>query len=405
MALDSVRTATRTDPDNAAEVSKQREALPMPPTENDIAPSTKIGERNSKVDDRPSSSASGEAAPEAEAAADAAPVGSSSSGRTRRPRDQGGSGLQARADEFRALASDLREQAKGETGNRADNLNARADRADAAADRMEAAADRAGGGDAQPGVAAQDADAPEAPAASTAPAASSTPAARPAPAAPAAPAAAMAAPLAVMPEEDEAPAKPAKPKMAARKTPAKSTPQAATSPSAGEMVPASAMAASGHWTSAMVGGQSVMVWNPVSATGAEQSNYGRPDQSQSLSFRFSPTEGGQHRITVEGARIDSAVNEGEYNKHQGTSKGVHHLGNDVYLQVRDMDTGELVMQPQKFFLRVNDNGDTLMTGSEVDAHGRIVPATVNLNAGGNYQVEFLGRSDGFAVAGASIAPT
>jgi hypothetical protein len=44
------------------------------------------------------------------------------------------------------MATDFREQAKSESGHRAENLEARADRADAAADRMESAAGRAGGG-------------------------------------------------------------------------------------------------------------------------------------------------------------------------------------------------------------------------------------------------------------------
>jgi hypothetical protein len=316
----------------------------------------------------------------------------------RRPRGESGSaGLQSRAAEFREMATDFREQAKSESGHRAENLEARADRADAAADRMESAAGRAGGG-AEP-TASDGGDSGVAKTDRSTDGGSSTPASgASSPPAKSTPESTVSPPP-PPPDVDDIEAIVAQ-DLASRPSVAE-TVKKVDSPDNSGVVSALNMASSGFWKPTKIGNNvDAMLWDPTSPSGKSQSNYKAPGSGQSLSFNYSPSNAGRHLITVTGGRIDSAVNDAE----KGGHKGIKDKGNDVFVQVRDLDTGQLALSPQKLLIRVNDRGGQLLSGNEFSRGHSISPAFVDLQAGGNYQVEFIGRSDGFAIASASLDP-
>lgn len=307
-----------------------------------------------------------------------ADTGRGASTRTRRPRGEGGAGLTSRASEFRDQAKKYRSDAKGTTGSAADNLNARADRADTAADRLEAAAARAGGGT-QP---------------ETAPAAPTDPkddAASP-------PAVSSAKnPKEMADKEDKAAQKAAstspitleaeQPDVAEVDAP--EIPQIRKKEDSVQgsgdniSLKATDVPSSGSWRKMNVGGRSSMVWDAAS------SNYGSPDPNEALSFNIRPSKSGVYNVDLQSARLPSVMSSHEAHEND--------RGNDVFFQVTDLETGEVIQRPTKLFTYFGSQNETYKSGDTFDSNHRKSPAQIKLDGGSRYRIDIIGRSDGYAL--------
>ena len=140
---------------------------------------------------------------------------------------------------------------------------------------------------------------------------------------------------------------------------------------------------SGNWKSKNISGRDVMVWD------AKESNYEKPQDGQSISFDMKVPKSGTYTINLDSARVRSVMGAGE--------KYIKHAGNDAFVKVTDMDTGEVVLKPEKLFTFFGDTDEKFNVGDEFSKGHNTRSAVVNLDAGGNYKFEVIGRSDGYAL--------
>lgn len=309
----------------------------------------------------------------------------------RRARGAGSEQLQSRAAEFRSQASDLREQAASETGHRAENLNARADRADAAADRLESAAGRSSATSASE-VDVDEAPAGDAPEDSTA---SSTPSSRKSAATTQTleqPTLAQAKSIAPQDEDDTATDSDVTgPARVSTSPVSNGISEVAKTSGDSVSLKASAGKATGDWEARKVEGQDVMLWN------SSQSNYGKPQANQSISFNITVPESGAYTINLNSARVRSVMSPHE--RHEKDR------GNDVFVKISDLDTGETILQPRKLFTYFGHTDETMKIGNQFSEGHSVSRAMVGLKSGTNYRLEVIGRSDGYALGDVSLERT
>lgn len=146
----------------------------------------------------------------------------------------------------------------------------------------------------------------------------------------------------------------------------------------------------GDWRSATVAGENVLLWD--SAT----SNYRTVDPSQTLSYNFVADESGNYFIGLNSARVKSVMNAADRFENGVNGEERRDTGNDVYVSVVDVESGEVLRAPTKLFTSFGLADQTLRFGSNFDTNTHF-PATVGLEADREYRLEITGRSDGYAL--------
>jgi len=149
--------------------------------------------------------------------------------------------------------------------------------------------------------------------------------------------------------------------------------------------------AKGDWRETTIDGETVMLWDAAS------SNYRTVDPEQALSYSFIADEDGTYYISMHSARVKSTMSASELFEDGGTGDPRTDTGNDVYVSVVDVETGEVVQEPIKLYTFLGGTDESLAFGTTFDADGAKRDATVDLEAGREYELVLTGRSDGYAL--------
>ncbi|MEM9787294.1 MAG: cadherin-like domain-containing protein [Pseudomonadota bacterium] len=147
--------------------------------------------------------------------------------------------------------------------------------------------------------------------------------------------------------------------------------------------------AQGNWRETTVDGETVLLWD------APSSNYNKVDPDETLSYTFVTDEAGNYHIGLHSGRVKSAMGQSELFEKDGKART--DTGNDAYVAVIDVATGEVVQKPTKLFTGLGGSDRDLRFGSTFDANHNKSPAVVTLEAGKEYRLEITGRSDGYAL--------
>ena len=144
----------------------------------------------------------------------------------------------------------------------------------------------------------------------------------------------------------------------------------------------------GYWKETTVDGETVLLWD------APSSNYGKVDPGETLSYTFVTDEAGNYHIALHSGRVKSTMGQSELFEN---GKARTDTGNDVYVAVIDVATGQAVKAPTKLFTGLGNSDRDLRFGTTFDANHNKSPAIVELDANKEYELEITGRSDGYAL--------
>lgn len=140
--------------------------------------------------------------------------------------------------------------------------------------------------------------------------------------------------------------------------------------------------ANGAWKKVAVDGETGMLWD------ADGNSYNRAQDGQELSFDFVAEEGGSYFIALHAGRFKSAQDPGDVR---------HDTGNDAWVKVTNLETGEVILDPIKLFTGLGDADRELKWGKTFDANHEKSDAKVTLEADTGYRLELIGRSDGHVI--------
>ena len=131
-----------------------------------------------------------------------------------------------------------------------------------------------------------------------------------------------------------------------------------------------------------------MLWD------AESNSYNRVQDDQALSFEFVAEEAGTYSISIHGGRVASTMDPDDVRDD---------TGNDSYVRVTNLETGEVVVDPTKLFIGLGSADETLRWGTTFDENHDFSPAQAELEAGTAYRLDLIGRSDGHAIDRVTLA--
>ncbi len=151
---------------------------------------------------------------------------------------------------------------------------------------------------------------------------------------------------------------------------------------------AESAAAQGDWDARTIGGEDGLLWD------ADRSNYGTVDHDEKLTYRFTPDEDGTYYAALHSARVKSTMNDSDRYENGSSGDERTDTGNDIYLGVKDVETGEYVQDPIKLFTGLGSSDRELKWGTTFDSGGKRA-ASVTLEADKEYDLEIIGRSDGY----------
>lgn len=157
------------------------------------------------------------------------------------------------------------------------------------------------------------------------------------------------------------------------------------------VIEAESAQAVGDWRQTRVDGETALLWDP------ETSNYRTVDPSQTLSYNFVTDERGEYHIGLNSARVGSVLNADDRYENGRSGEVRTDTGNDVYVAVIDVATGDVVRAPTKLFTYFGDADEQFRTGFRFDENHNQYEATVDLDANREYRLEITGRSDGYAL--------
>ncbi|MEO1195848.1 MAG: hypothetical protein AAFX45_06725 [Pseudomonadota bacterium] len=140
--------------------------------------------------------------------------------------------------------------------------------------------------------------------------------------------------------------------------------------------------ANGHWSKVSVDGETGMLWD------AEKNSYNTAQAGQELSFDFVTQEGGDYFIALHAGRFQSAQDPGDVRSD---------TGNDAWVKVTNLETGEVVLDPIKLFTGLGEADRELKWGNTFDENHVKSSAKVSLEADTGYRLELIGRSDGHVI--------
>lgn len=154
------------------------------------------------------------------------------------------------------------------------------------------------------------------------------------------------------------------------------------------VVEAESADASGDWVSRMVDGERTMLWD------SDRNNFNRVEDDQALSYEFIAEEAGRYFIAIHGGRVTSAMDPGDVR---------HDMGNDSFVRVTNLETGEVVLDPTKLFIGLGDADEELRWGKTFDKNHVKSDAQVQLEDDTAYRLDLIGRSDGHAIDRVTLA--
>ncbi|MEL6828435.1 MAG: hypothetical protein AAFN91_19495, partial [Pseudomonadota bacterium] len=146
--------------------------------------------------------------------------------------------------------------------------------------------------------------------------------------------------------------------------------------------------ASGNWSQDQIDGETVMVWD------AARSSYRNVPNNDQISFQFQTDESGEYAIGLRSGRDRSVMNDEDLFDDGALRRDT---GNDVYVRITNLDDGTEVQAPVKMFTGLGNSDRDLQWGRNFDVRDEREPARVELEADTNYQLDIIGRSDGYVL--------
>lgn len=140
--------------------------------------------------------------------------------------------------------------------------------------------------------------------------------------------------------------------------------------------------ASGYWEQVQVDGETAMLWD------ADNNSYGQARDGEELSFEFVTEEAGTYFIAMHTARVQSAQDPDDVRSD---------TGNDAWVKVTNLETGEVILDPTKLFTVLGNSDQELKWGRTFDENHVKSDAQVTLEGDTAYKLELIGRSDGHVI--------
>ena len=144
----------------------------------------------------------------------------------------------------------------------------------------------------------------------------------------------------------------------------------------------------GEWEERTVDGEKVMLWD------AESNSYGSAKETEALSFEFVAEEAGTYFIAIHGGRVTSAMDADDVR---------NDTGNDSYVKLTNLETGEVILDPTKLFVGLGDADEELRWGKTFDKDDVKSDAKINLEQDTAYRLDLIGRSDGHMIDRVTLA--
>ena len=140
--------------------------------------------------------------------------------------------------------------------------------------------------------------------------------------------------------------------------------------------------ASGSWSQVRVEGEKAMLWD------AEGNSYGQAREGEEIAFDFVTEEAGTYKIALHAGRFQSAQDPGDVRDD---------TGNDAWVKITNIETGEVLVEPTKLFTSLGEADRELKWGKTFDKNHEKSDAQVTLEADTAYRLELIGRSDGHVI--------
>ncbi|MEM7579313.1 MAG: hypothetical protein AAF316_05555 [Cyanobacteria bacterium P01_A01_bin.80] len=135
----------------------------------------------------------------------------------------------------------------------------------------------------------------------------------------------------------------------------------------------------GDWEKVKIDNRDGVLYNGANS-------FNKVPQGQTLEYKFETDEGGNYNIALHSARDKSAMNEFR-----------NDLGNDAFVSIENVETGEVIQQPTKLFTNFGSLNGEYRWGTTFDAKGEKSPAKVKLDPNTEYRLKIDGRSDGYVI--------
>ena len=147
----------------------------------------------------------------------------------------------------------------------------------------------------------------------------------------------------------------------------------------------------GAWSKVNVDGEASILWN------SDRSNYRSVEESETLRYTFQVDEGGVYSLAMHSARIKSVMNDSDRFENGVDGAERTDTGNDAYVALKDAVTGEVIKVATKLFTGLGASDRDLRWGTKFDDSSGHYDATLRLEAGRVYDLEIIGRSDGYVL--------
>lgn len=141
--------------------------------------------------------------------------------------------------------------------------------------------------------------------------------------------------------------------------------------------------ANGNWVAKTVDGEAAMLWD------AANNSYGQAQAGQELSFEFVTEEAGEYYIAMHAGRVKEVMSASDAARHD--------TGNDAWIRLTDLETGEVLIEPTKLFTNLGQTDEELNWGKTFDKSHNFSDPKVDLAANSAYRLDIVGRSDGHVI--------
>ncbi|MEL7344646.1 MAG: hypothetical protein AAFN59_07275 [Pseudomonadota bacterium] len=148
----------------------------------------------------------------------------------------------------------------------------------------------------------------------------------------------------------------------------------------------------GDWETANLDGESTLLWD------SNSSNYSTVDASEQLDYYFTVDESGSYYLATHAGRDFSVMNNSD--RYEGGDPDAQErtdTGNDAYYGIYDVAAGEYVQVPTKLYTGLGGADQDLRWGTKFDDSSGHYDAVIELEAGKEYRLEIVGRSDAYAL--------
>lgn len=140
--------------------------------------------------------------------------------------------------------------------------------------------------------------------------------------------------------------------------------------------------ANGSWSEVRIEGEQAMLWD------ADGNSYGQARAGEELSFEFVTEDAGTYKIALHAGRFKSA---------QSPDDVRDDTGNDAWVKITNIETGEVIVEPTKLFTGLGEADRELRWGKTFDKNHEKSDAEATLEADTAYRLELIGRSDGHVI--------